>query len=292
MRKLTVTLFAFAISICSLHAQITGLKGKITDTVNKQALYQAVVAILQPKDSVLVKFTRTNSLGEFELTPLPPGKFILMVTYPKFADYLDDITIEENQQKNLGSIPVILKSQLLQEVIIKQKIAAIRIKGDTTEYKADSFRVNANANVQELLKKLPGIQVNGKGEITAQGEKVEKVLVDGEEFFSDDPAVVTQNLRADIVDKVQVFDKKSDQAEFTGIDDGQKSKTINLQLKEDKKKGYFGKIEAGTDFDRYRYGKGMINVFRGKKKIAAYLTNDNTIFESLNWSEEEITVPI
>jgi hypothetical protein len=285
MRKLTVTLLAFAFGMTCLRAQTAGLKGKITDTINKQFLYQAVVAILQPKDSVLVKFTRTNNAGEFELNHLPAGKFILMVSYPKFADYLDEVTLEENQQKSMGSIPVILKSQLLQEVIIKQKIAAIRIKGDTTEYKADSFRVNANANVQELLKKLPGIQVNGKGEITAQGEKVEKVLVDGEEFFSDDPAVVTQNLRADIVDKVQVFDKKSDQADFTGIDDGQKTKTINLQLKEDKKKGYFGKIEAGSDFDRYRYGKGMFNAFRGKKKIAAYITNDNTKFESLNWSE-------
>ena len=114
---------------------------------------------------------------------------------------------------------------------------------------------------------------------------MEKVLVDGEEFFSDDPAVVTQNLRADAVDKVQVFDKKSDQAVFTGIDDGQTAKTINLQLKEDKKKGYFGKLETGSDFDRYRYGKGMLNAFKGKRKIAAYITNDNTKFESLNWNE-------
>jgi hypothetical protein len=132
---------------------------------------------------------------------------------------------------------------------------------------------------------MPGITVNGKGEITAQGQKVEKVLVDGEEFFSDDPAVVTQSLRADNIDKVQAFDKKSDQAVFTGIDDGQKTKTLNLVLKEDKKNGYFGKLEAGSDAEKYRMGKGLVNLFKNKKKVAAYLTTDNTQFESLNWNE-------
>ena len=97
------------------------------------------------------------------------------------------------------------------------------MKGDTTEYRADSFKVQANATVEELLKKLPGIQVDKNGQITAQGQKVQKVLVDGEEFFGDDPTLVTQNIRADMVDKVQVFDKKSEQATFTGVDDGQKN---------------------------------------------------------------------
>lgn len=160
------------------------------------------------------------------------------------------------------------------------------MKGDTIEFKADSFYTGPNANVQDLLKRMPGIQVNARGEITAQGQRIDKVLVDGEEFFSDDPAVVTKNLRADIVDKVQVFDKKSDQAVFTGIDDGQTTKTINLQLKEDKKNGYFGKVEAGTDFNKYKYGKAMANIFKDKRKIAGYLTSDNTRFESLNWSEQ------
>ena len=147
--------------------------------------------------------------------------------------------------QDLKKIYLNTKSYVLKEVIVRNTVSAIRIKGDTTEYRADSFRVGPNADVQELLKRLPGIQVNSKGEIKAQGEQVNKVLVDGEEFFSDDPAVVTKNLRADIVDKVQVFDKKSDQAAFTGIDDGVKTKTINLQLKEDKKNelnfntGYF-----------------------------------------------------
>jgi hypothetical protein len=112
------------------------------------------------------------------------------------------------------------------------------------------------------------------------------VLVDGEEFFSDDPAVVTQTLRADVVDKVQLFDKKSEQAEFTGVDDGQKTKTINLELKDDKKKGYFGKIEAGSDFNQYHSERAMINSFKKKRKFSAFITNNNTTFEGLNWQEQ------
>ena len=119
----------------------------------------------------------------------------------------------------------------------------MKIKGDTTIFTADSFKVGPNANVEELLKKLPGIQVDKDGKIKAMGETVEKVLVDGEEFFGDDPGMAVKNLRADAVKEVQVYDKKSDQAEFTGIDDGKTKKTINLKLKDDRKRGYFGKVD-------------------------------------------------
>jgi hypothetical protein len=286
MKKLTAILLAIGFTTISFsYAQTGSLKGTVVDSTNKVNLHNAVVSLLRPKDSVLVKFVRTNPQGSFEITNLPAGKFIVMISYPDYADFVDDIDLSTTPQKSMGNVYINTKAHLLEEMIVKQRIAAIRMKGDTTEYRADSFYVGPNANVQDLLKRMPGIQVNSKGEITAQGQKVEKVLVDGEEFFSDDPAVVTQNLRADAIDKVQVFDKKSDQAVFTGIDDGQTAKTINLQMKEDAKKGYFGKIEAGTDFDRYRYGKGMLNAFKGKRKFAAFITNDNTKFESLNWNE-------
>lgn len=289
LQKMKKTIFLLSLlclcAVSTLMAQKSSLKGAITDTLNKQNLPNAVISVLRAKDSVLVKFTRTDAKGNFEMKDLQAGNFILMVSYPSYADYVEKITVEAGVDKSLGNLPVITKANLLQEVIVRQRIGAIRVKGDTTEYKADSFHVSANADVQELLRKMPGIQVNSKGEITAQGDKVEKILVDGEEFFSDDPAVVTKNLRADAVDKVQAFDKKSDQATFTGIDDGQKIKTLNIQLKEDKKKGYFGKIELGSDFDKYNYGKLLANSFKGKRKISGYLTSDNTKFESLNWDE-------
>lgn len=285
MRKTTLLMMALFFSVTAVMAQKSSIKGSIRDTLNKTNLSNAVISVLRAKDSVLVKYTRTNAEGNFEMNNLNPGEFILMVSYPQYADYVDKLTLEPGSVKTLGSLPLITKANLLQEVIVRQRVGAIRVKGDTTEYRADSFHVSANADVQELLRKMPGIQVNAKGEITAQGDKVEKILVDGEEFFSDDPAVVTKNLRADAVDKVQTFDKKSDQAAFTGIDDGQKIKTLNIQLKEDKKKGFFGKVEAGTDFNKYYYGKGLLNAFKGKRKISGYVTTDNTKFESLNWDE-------
>src|SRR5258707_4082369 len=144
-----------------------------------------------------------------------------------------------------------LKSAMLKEVIIKGTAAQIKIKGDTTEFNAAAFTNQPNAKVEDLLKQLPGITVDKDGKITAQGETVNKVLVDGEEFFGDDPTLVTKNIRADMVDKVQLYDKKSDQAAFTGIDDGVKNKTINLKLKEDKKTGYFGKVDLGVATDQY-----------------------------------------
>ena len=283
-KRFSFTIFAFLFTISSF-AQLTTLSGTVNDTTEKKPLAMASVNILKAKDSILVKTIRTSSKGEFAVSGIPAGNYIIMVSYPQYADFTDKLT--------LGAAPSILKialdtkAHLLKEVIVKNTVSAIRVKGDTTEYKADSFYVTPNADVQELLKKMPGIQVNAKGEITAQGEKVNKVLVDGEEFFSDDPAVVTKNLRADVVDKVQVFDKKSDQAVFTGIDDGQKSKTINLQLKEDKKNGYFGKAEAGSNFNQYGSGKLMTNAFKGKRKIAGYVTTDNTKFDNLNWDEAQ-----
>jgi hypothetical protein len=186
---------------------------------------------------------------------------------------------------DMGMIPIILKANLLKEVIVRQTIGAIRVKGDTTEYAADSFKVQADATVEDLLKKLPGIQVDRNGQITAQGQKVQKVLVDGEEFFGDDPTLVTQNLRADMIDKVQVYDKKSDQANFTGIDDGETQKTINLKMKDNKKNGYFGKINLGAGTDGYHDNSAMINKFKGKQKFAAYGIISNTGTSGLNWED-------
>ncbi len=285
MIRHTLITSLFLLSCVTLKAQLTGVKGQITDKINNENLPNAVIALLNPSDTFLVRYTRAQKDGSFELNNISAGKYLVLVSFPNYVDYLDTINIVTNKVTALGKIFLLTKATVLQEVIVKQSISAIRIKGDTTEYKADSFKVSANADVQELLKKMPGIQINSKGEITTQGEKVEKVLVDGEEFFSDDPAVVTKNLRADAVDKIQAFDKKSDQAAFTGIDDGQKIKTLNIQLKEDKKKGYFGKAEAGSDFDKYRYGKLLANSFKGKRKFSGYITTDNTKYESLDWNE-------
>jgi hypothetical protein len=285
MKKTTILLALVCIISIPVLAQQATLKGTVIDTSEKRNLSNTVIALLRPADSVLVSFTRSNTIGQFALQKLPPGKFIVMVTRPAYADYYDRVELPSGATIDLGKIAMTLKSQLLAEVVVQHKLGAIRIKGDTTEYMADSFKLSAGATVEDLLKILPGIQVDKDGKITAQGETVQKVLVDGEEFFSDDPTIATRGLTADAVEKVQSFDKKSDQATFTGIDDGQKTKTINLQLKEDRKKGYFGKVEAGSDFNKYWNNTGMFNAFKGKRKFSAYGIMSNTGKTGLDWSE-------
>lgn len=261
--------------------QTATISGSITDTVNQKKLQYAVVSLLQKSDSSLYKFTRADKNGNFSIEYIKEGLFTVIISYPSFADYVDDIEVKSGADIKLGNINLTNKSILLKEIVIRQN-TAIRMKGDTLEYTADSFKVRANANAEELLKAMPGIQVDKNGKIIAQGQEVQKVLVDGEEFFSDDPTVATRNIRADAVDKVQVFDKKSDQAAFTGIDDGEKTKTINLKLKEDKKNGYFGKLSVGGGLKDKFNNEAMVNFFKGKRKIAAFGTMSNTWQTGLN----------
>ncbi|HET9278291.1 MAG TPA: hypothetical protein VFN95_08880, partial [Flavitalea sp.] len=284
MRKYVLISFALALITELAFAQTSSVKGIVEDTVEHKTLQNTVISLLRVNDSVLVKFTRADKTGKFSIINIRDGQYIMMITHPLLGDYFDKITIEPGAVKDLGRIAMIPKSKLLAEVIIKSG-SPIRIKGDTTVYTADSFKVREGANVEELLRRLPGIQVDKDGKITAMGERVKKVLVDGEEFFGSDPGIATKNLRADAVKEVEVFDKKSDQAEFTGIDDGVKDKTINLKLKEDKKKGYFGKIEAGGGLPDKYDNAVMLNAFRGKRKIAGYGIISNTGQTNLDWED-------
>lgn len=278
--------FILLISTISF-GQNTVFKGNIKDNESKSPIENAVVMLLHPQDSVIISFCRTGKNGEFELNSNQEGNNILLITHPLYAEYIDDINL--NKSNIISSIKLTSKSKLLETIIVKSG-GAMKIKGDTTIYTADSFNVSANANVEELLKKLPGIQVDKNGEIKAMGEKVEKVLVDGEEFFGDDPGMAVKNLRADAVKEVQVFDKKSEQAAFTGIDDGKTQKTINLKLKEDKKKGYFGKISSSggpANNITNRFNNNLLfGSFKGKRKISAFVLNGNTGQDGLSWQDQ------
>ena len=288
LKKFFVSLVILCASLTCI-SQSTAVSGIIKDTTSNKMVINAVVAVLSKKDSVLIGFDRTREDGSYHIARLLPGQYIFMVMHPTFADYVEDIDIKSGNDK-IPMIAVTPKSKLLEAVILKSG-NPIRIKGDTTIYTADSFKVSANANVEELLKKMPGIQVDKNGEIKAMGETVEKVLVDGEEFFGDDPGMAVKNLRADAIKEVQVFKKKSDQAEFTGIDDGQSKQTINLKLKEDKKKGYFGKMNVAGGLqnnidDRYNTNL-MFSSFKGKRKLSAFLLNGNTGQDGLSWQDME-----
>jgi hypothetical protein len=267
--------------------QTAQVSGKIADTSEKKNLANSSILLLHKSDSILVGHTRSNAAGDFRFTKLPGGHYLILVTYPGYADYVDTLDVDSAANVKIPTIGLVLKSTLLQAVVVNGSKGGMRIKGDTTEFTADSFHVHQGATVEDLLKRLPGIQVDRNGQITAEGQTVKKVLVDGEEFFGDDPTLVTQNLRADMVDKVQVFDKKSDQATFTGIDDGVRDKTINLKLKDSKKNGYFGRVTASAGTDGYYDEELMANYFRKKEKLAAYGILSNTGKTGLNWQDRD-----
>lgn len=206
MKRFCFFLF-FLFLIFSATSQTVSIRGIISDSSEHISIQNGLVTIFRQSDSLLLGFTRSDKNGNFKLDKIPRGNTIVMVTYPSYAEYVDVLPMQSDSVIDMGRVYLTLKSQLLQEVVVTNN-APIRIKGDTIEYKADSFHLSAGSTVEDLLKKLPGIQVDKNGKITAQGEAVHKVLIDGEEFFSDDPTVVTQSMLSDAVNKVQVYNKK------------------------------------------------------------------------------------
>src|SRR5450755_4341036 len=264
------------------------VKGTIADKVEKVKLVTSAVTILQARDSILVKFGYTKTNGSFMLDGLPGGQYILLVAYPDYADYVETFSLDSiNRTHDFGQINMSLRSRLLKEVIIKGTASQMKIKGDTTEFNARAFVIQPNAKVEDLLKQLPGITVDKDGKITAEGQTVTKVLVDGEEFFGDDPTLVTRNIRADMVDKIQLYDKKSDQAAFTGVDDGKTQKTINVKLRADKNKGIFGKAQAGDGLEGIYQGEALFNSFKNKEKFSVYGTIGNNGKVGLGWEDDQ-----
>lgn len=240
------------------------IKGTIADSSGKEKYSMATVVILNHKDSSVVAVTISNEKGNFNIAGLETGKYRLYITSVQFLPYSADFEVNDaTPSHDFATIKV--RRGRVEEMATVIADAPIIVKQDTVEYRADAFKTRPNAVVEDLLKKLPGVQVDKNGTITAQGQTVTKVLVDGKPFFGNDPKTATKNLPANIVDKVQVLDKKSDQSQFTGFDDGTTEKVINITIKKDKRKGFFGRFGAGAGTsDRYetnlslnRFNNGM-----------------------------------
>src|SRR5579863_1160596 len=198
MPKLIALILIGILFASAAMAQTAQVSGKTADTAEKKNLANSSILLLRKSDSILIAHARSNAAGDFRLSKLAGGHYLILVTFPGYADYVDTLDVDSGAKVNLPPIPMVLKSKLLESVMISARKGAMHIKGDTTEFVADSFKVHAGATVEDLLKRLPGIQVDRNGAITAEGQAVKKVLVDGEEFFGDDPTLVTQNLRADM----------------------------------------------------------------------------------------------
>jgi hypothetical protein len=216
-----------------------------------QPMEYVSAALLNPADSTLAFFGITGSDGNFAIRDVASGDYLLQLSFVGYQTQVHRVQVPLVHQSNLGDFVMQPQAVKLNEVNVSADRIPLQIRGDTVEYDAKAFNTSPDANAEDLLKKLPGVQVDQAGNIKAQGEDVNKVLVDGKEFFSSDPKVAAKNLPADAIDKVQVFDKKSDETEFTGIDDGERDKTINLLLKEDKKSAWLGDVQAGAGTDKH-----------------------------------------
>jgi hypothetical protein len=275
------------IVFCCLDAtgqKTLSVKGLAFDTPAKQPIANATITVLKSKDSALVSFTMTDKSGRFELTGMDNGEYRLLITHINYHNKTILFTLKD-EKLDLGKISMTDRAKVLEEVIVNAEAPPVTLIGDTVQYNAGSFKVQPNASVEDLLKKLPGVKVDKEGTIKAQGEKVQKVLVDGKEFFGNDPKVATKNLPADAIDKVQVYDKLSDQAQLTGFDDGNNEKTINLKLKKDKKKGYFGKINAGTGTEGRYEGKFNVNSFKGARQLSVIGMGNNSNAEGFSFMD-------
>ena len=280
MKKLIACVFLLVFG-ASIHAAAQNsrwsLMGKLQDS-QSEALRSATVTLLSTADSTLLAFGISDAKGAFEIRNISEESCLVQVTFMGMETFYKLVERPENALSlDMGIILMKERTADLDEFTI-QDIAPITIKKDTIEYHADAFKTQPNANVEELLKRLPGVEVDQEGNIKAQGESVNRILVDGKEFFGTDPKLATKNLLAEAIEKVQILDRRSEQSQFTGIDDGQREKTINLKLKEDFKKGFFGNFTGGYGTDQRYKLQGNLNRFSENQQLS-FLGLSNNINE-------------
>lgn len=269
-----------------LHAQAQtfSLSGTVTDSTDQSAVIGAYIRLTPVKDTTKTKYEVSDENGRFHFGGVASGDYRITVSYISYKDKVTSVKIS-NENVRMGNVVIAQTAHLLKEVtVVGQAIQAVQ-KGDTTQFNASAFKTNPDATTEDLIQKMPGISVEN-GEVKAQGESVRRVLVDGKPFFGDDPSLALRSLPAEVVDKIEVFDRLSEQAQFTGFDDGNAQKTINIVTRPNKNTGQFGKIYAGYGLDdRYQAG-GNINIFKGSRRISLLGLSNN--INQQNFSSQDI----
>lgn len=287
------TLFFFILLFCSfftdsLHAQEMKITGTVFDSTGVKPLKDAMIMAVRVKDSLLINFTRSKENGSFNLSGFEPDTLSLIIAHPNFDDRVFYIFgNKSNYEIDIPTARLNIKSKELAAITIYANKNPIYYKGDTLVYVADSFKVAENAVVEDLLKKLPGLKVDKSGKITSQGKEISKVLVDGDEFFGTDPTMATKNLAANGVESVQVYEKKNENAK-EGEDET--IKVLDLKLKEEAKKGYFGKVSGASDFGLFEEkpfyeGELLLNKFNKTQKISVFALGSNTPKSTLGFGD-------
>ena len=261
------TIFIFFLFGASLQAQNFEITGTLKDKTTKESLEAATVYLETVRDSTLVTYTITNQNGNFTLEGRSQIKDLRVnISFLGYENYTQKVNVSK-ENIALGDIEIVPSTNTLDEVVVKSR-APITVKKDTLEFNVASFKTKKDANIEDLLKELPGVEVNDAGEITINGKPVNKILVNGKPFFGDDPTIATRNLTKEIVEKIQVTDTKTEDEAFTGEDGDQENKTINLTISEDKNKGVFGRLSAGGGTDnRFEYA-GIVNAFDSDRRIS------------------------
>ncbi|MBF6640514.1 outer membrane beta-barrel protein [Flavobacterium sp. J49] len=284
-KSLCLFLVLFISSVTFAQSTIT-LKGKVIDETTKLPIESATVYLTAVKDSTIVDYTITNKTGNFNFKIKKSDKPVLLkVSYISYQDFKEE-KVSLDTDKDFGTIGLKEAVNALNEVVIKSEIPPIRIKKDTLEFNAASFKVGADANVEALLKQLPGVEITPEGKITVNGKEVNNILVNGKPFFGKDGKVATQNLPAEIIDKVQVTDTKTKAEELSGEGSSSNEQTINLTIQEDKNKGLFGKVTAGSGSDKRYESSLLLNTFKGERKISVLASSNN--INSIGFSMDEI----
>ncbi len=264
MKKIQFTLVLLLVALCSNAARAAStINGMLVDESDTSALVAATVQLLKAtQDSAYVAGVVTDASGVFNLTGVKPGHYVVKCSYLGYNDVTRRVTVgRDGRDVNLGVIALSMSGKVLSEVVVKGVKTPITVKEDTIEYNADTYKTQANAVVEDVLKRLPGVEVSSDGKITANGKQVTKILVDGKEFFGDDPTVASKNIPASMVDKLQVIDRKSDLARLTGVDDGDDETVINLTVKQGMNNGWFGTVSAGYGTDQRWKANLMANYF-------------------------------
>lgn len=272
MRWMIISILFF-FSVASLHAQ--SVIGHLQDVADSTPISNATVKLIDASSASNVFSTVSSSKGVFIIYNVPAGQYTLTVSSIGYNDINKKVIIGENAT-DLGIIQVIKNAKTLKTVVIKDEAPAVKQKNDTMEFGTTQYKVNPDATSEDLIRKMPGITVDKKtGSVTAMGETVQKVTVDGRDFFGNDASATLRNLPADVIDKIQVFDKLSDQAQLTGFDDGNTTKAMNIVTKPNMRNGNFGRIYAGYGTNgRYSAG-GNVSFFNGDRRISLIgLTNN------------------
>ncbi len=273
-----LSLLATVLALGTLHAGAAVINGMLVDAVDSLGLAQATVRLYRVAgtDSTMVAGTTTDANGVFDLKGVKAGRYTLKCTYVGYSEANRHVTVgRDGRDVNMGVIAM-ASGVMLQEMVVTGVKTPITVKEDTIEYNADTYKTQANAVVEDLLKRLPGVEVGSDGKITANGKSVTKILIDGKEFFSDDPTVASKNIPADMVDKLQVVDRRSDLARLTGVDDGEDETVINLTVKKGMNNGWFGTVNAGYGTDDRYTGNVIANYFNSGNRFTLMGGGNNT----------------